>query len=242
MIDEKKENEGLVKESYNSSEEIIFEETEIIEEKIEVENEDSLNVNISLEDVEELTENEASIVGQKIEVLIDRYEDLLLKAENENLKEDELIQLGFDEDEYYRLKNLDKHIYAHIHKLHKKTKENGFIASIPMWAFILFIICAIFTIVPVNPYLPITIYSNFYAAFNSEFMTGVGGAYVFYFAYIGIFFITEFVSLLILYKKGKVEKEKKAAFKSCLILFILNVIINIPSLVIFLDSAIGYNA
>ena len=214
-------------------------ENEIIEEDFS--NEDVLDIDISDEDIKSLTEVEAQIVAQKIEIAIEEYENIIMAAERAGLNEEESKALGFDEDKYFYLKELDKKIYKHMKLLRKKTKESGYFGALPTWAFVLFIICAIFTILPVNPYLPISIYSALYEGFKSSFMTGIGGIYLIYFSYLGVFFITELVLLIILLIKGRKAKEKMQSFKAYLVLFIINVIIDIPGLIIFLNAALSYN-
>lgn len=206
-----------------------------------VENDDMLNVDISDEDIQSLTEIEAQIVAQKVEIEIEKFENIIMEAEQKGLSEEEFLKTGFDEEKYYSLKDLEKKIYLHIKKLRKKTKETGFFGALPSWAFILFIICAIFTIIPVNPYLPISIYSTLLDSFQSKFMLGIGGIYLMYFLYLGIFLITELVMLIILLIKGRKAKEKMQSFKAYLVLFIINVIIDIPGLIIFLNAALSYN-
>lgn len=220
---------------------------DIINEEIKIEdvdysNEDELKTNLTDEEIKALTDVEAQIVAQKIEIAIEKFENILVEAQDKGLSEEEIIELGFNEDEYFSLKELDKKIYKHMKLLRKKTKEGGFFGALPSWAFVLFIICAIFTIIPVNPYLPISIYSSLLDSFKSKFMLGIGGAYLIYFIYLGIFLITELVLLVILLIKGRKAKEKMQSFKAYLVLFIINVIIDIPGLIIFLNAALSYNA
>ena len=72
-------------------------------------------------------------------------------------------------------------------------------------------------------------------------MLGVGGAYLAYFLYLGVFVITELVLLIILFIKGRKAKEKMQPFKSYLVLFIINILIDIPGLIIFLNAATSFN-
>lgn len=251
MIDENKDNkelkelveeektEELIEEPVEEDVEELDEENneEFIEESYE--NEDDLNINISIEDVNSLTEEEIDIVAVKVEVAIEKYENILVELENKEINFDELEENGFDNAEYTRLKKLDKAIYKHRRSLHKNVKETGLFGNMPSWSFALFIICALFTIVPVNPYLPLNIYAALYSKFTTDFMLGVGGAYVSYFVYFGIFFVTELVLFIILLIKGIKNKEKMGAFKSYLVLFIINVLIDIPGLIIFLNAALN---
>ena len=215
---------------------------EIVNEDIDYSNEDLLSTDLTDEDIKSLTEIEAQIVAQKVEVEIEKYENILMDAEEKNLTDEEIIANGFNEEKYFSLKELEKKIYSHMKKMRKKTKEGGFFGSLPTWAFILFIVCALFTILPVNPYLPIMLYSSSLDQTSSKFMSGIGGAYLVYFLYIGVFLITELVLLIILFIKGKKAKEKMQSFKSYLVLFIINVIIDIPGLIIFLNAVASYNA
>ncbi len=203
-------------------------------------NEDVLNTKISDEDISILTENEAQIVASKVEVKIEKYENILMNCENQGLSEEEVIANGFDEEEYFALKELEKKIYKHLKSLRKKTKEGGFFGNMPVWAFVLFIVCALFTIIPVNPYFPLEIYNMVIAKFPTEFMLNISGAYLVYFLYLGFFVILELVLLVILFIKGRKAKEKMQSFKSFLVLVIINIIIDIPGLVIFLNAAMSY--
>ena len=205
-------------------------------------NEDVLNTNLNDEEIASLTEEEAQIVAQKVEVAIEKYENILLYAETKGMSEEEILSEGFNEEEYYSLKELEKKIFKHLKKLRKKTKESGFFGALPTWAFVVFIICAIFTIMPINPYFPISVYAKFLGAYKSEFMLSISGAYLIYFVYIGIFFITELTLLIILFMKGRKAKEKMQSFKAFLVLFIINVLIDIPGLILFLNAASQYNA
>ena len=54
-------------------------------------NEDVLNTKISDEDISILTENEAQIVASKVEVEIEKYENILMNCENQGLSEEEII-------------------------------------------------------------------------------------------------------------------------------------------------------
>ena len=220
---------------------IPVEESEINDEIIaDYSNEDVLNTKISDEDISILTENEAQIVASKVEVEIEKYENILMNGENQGLSEEEIIANGFDEAEYFALKELEKKIYKHLKSLRKKTKEGGFFGNMPVWAFALFIVCALFTIIPVNPYFPLEIYNMVIAKFPTEFMLNISGAYLVYFLYLGFFVILELVLLVILFIKGRKAKEKMQSFKSFLVLVIINIIIDIPGLVIFLNAAMSY--
>lgn len=220
---------------------IPVEESEINDEIIaDYSNEDVLNTKISDEDISILTENEAQIVASKVEVEIEKYENILMNGENQGLSEEEIIANGFDEAEYFTLKELEKKIYKHLKSLRKKTKEGGFFGNMPVWAFVLFIVCALFTIIPVNPYFPLEIYNMVIAKFPTEFMLNISGAYLVYFLYLGFFVILELVLLVILFIKGRKAKEKMQSFKSFLVLVIINIIIDIPGLVIFLNAAMSY--
>lgn len=225
----------------NKNLEQLNESLEVVNEEVDYSNEDVLSTNLSDDDVNSLTIEESQIVAQKIEVEIERYENILIDGEDKNLTDEEIIANGFDEEKYYNLKSLEKKIYAHMKKIRKSTKEGGFFGVLPTWAFVLFIICALFTITPVNPYLPIMFYSASLNEYSSDFMLGVGGVYLAYFLYLGVFVITELVLLIILFIKGRKAKEKMQSFKSYLVLFIINILIDIPGLIIFLNAATSFN-
>lgn len=227
MVNEKENQNNLDELSENNSEVLYCLENE-------------LSIDIPLEDVSSLTESEAQILAQKVEVEIERYENILMQGDELRLSDEELIASGFDEDEYFKLKDLEKEIFKHMKKLRKSTKEGGFFGSMPIWAFAIFIVCALFTIVPVNPYFPIEIYAMLFPNFSSDFMINISGAYLIYFIYIGLFIIVELILLMILFIKGRKAKEKMSSFKSFLVLVIINIIIDIPGLILFLNAASSY--
>lgn len=205
-----------------------------IQEETLVENDDPLDINISLDDINDLTEEECDIVLVKIEVAIDKCEDQLSLIEDNNVTAEEYYKA---KGEYKRLRNLEKAIQKHKKSLKQNTKEGGLFGNLPVWAFVLFIVCALFTIVPVNPYFPIELYLD-YSDRIGGFINTIEGAFFWYFAYIGIFLITEIVIFVILLIKGLKSKEKMATFKSYLVLFIINVLIDIPGLIMFLNAAL----
>ena len=212
--------------------------TEVNQENI-FEGEDPLNTNISDEDVKDLTAEECDVLIVKIEVAIDKCEDEMDKIIDDfvNYSEESIEYTNLTE-EHKRLKALEKAVMKQKKNLNKGTKEGGLFASIPVWAFILFIICAVFTIMPINPYFPIKLYIAISDKIGGAFLNSETGIYFFYFAYIGLFLITELIIFIILLIRGTKSKEKMATFKSYLLLFIVNVIIDIPGVVIFLRAAL----
>ena len=204
-----------------------------------IENDDLLDINISSEDIDDLTNEECDIVLVKLEVAIDKCEDDLAVLESF----EELSNSSFDLEKYKEKKNelkrlneLEKKVRSHQRNLKRGTKEGGLFGNLPVWAFILFIVCALFTIVPVNPYFPIQLYID-YSDKIGGFINTLAGAYTFYFLYLGLFVITEIVIFVILLIKGLKSKEKMGTFKSYLVMFIINIIIDIPGLILFLRAA-----
>lgn len=238
----KQEKENIQKESEqndtNLTEEVDFSEITIEDEVIPTINTD-LSINISSDDVLDLTEEEALIVAQQIELEIERYEDILIEGEDKFLTEEEIKSLGFNPEEYSRLRALEKTVYFHIRRLRKQQKGKGFFAQLPVWAAILGLLSSLFNVVPVNPYLPILIYTGLYNSFNTNFMQEVSGMYVVYTIYTAIFFIIEIVVLLLLLKRGRKDREKMPAFKSLLIIFIFNLVVVIPAIIIFINIAMN---
>ena len=206
-------------------------EQEVID-NIEIDQDDPINVDIPLENINDLTEEECDILFVKIEVAIDKCEMDL--DEFGDVEKYELAR-----EEIKRLKNLEKLVHKQKNSLTKGVKEEGFFGNLPTWAFVLFIICALFTIVPVNPYLPVHLFS--YIAEKIEFMNSMGitGVYIWYFTYIGFFLLIEIVMFIILLIRGIKSKEKMGTFKAYLLVFIINVIIDVPGLVLFLKAALN---
>ena len=83
---------------------------EIVNEDIDYSNEDLLSTDLTDEDIKSLTEIEAQIVAQKVEVEIEKYENILMDAEEKNLTDEEIIANGFNEEKYFSLKELEKKI------------------------------------------------------------------------------------------------------------------------------------
>lgn len=220
------------------TEELKKEELVAEEENNEIENEvtvdDYLNVNISLDDINDLTIEECDILAVKVEIAIDKCEDQMDKLIiTEDEKEYEKLS-----EEYKRLKHLDRVINKHKKSIQKGTKEGGLFGNLPIWAFVLFLVCAIFTIIPINPYFPVKIYVSIADKFGDTFSDVQTGIYLFYFMYIGLFLFIEIVLFVILLIKGLKSKEKMATFKSYLFMFIINILIDIPGVVIFLEAAL----
>lgn len=209
------------------------------EEEYTLEVEDSLNVNITLDEVQELNEEDIEILAQKVEYNIDRYEDMLVKAENEYLSEEELLKLGYDDEEYHRLKELDKALYKHKRELKKMNHEKGFFAYLPVWCAIIGILVFVFNVYPVNPLLIETylveisekILEN--NTYDHKFIL-----YFLYFVYIGIFYVTEILSLLALLIVAKIKKDKNLmkSFYSYLVITVIDVIALLPGLISFLNT------
>lgn len=212
---------------------------EIQEEEYTIENEDNLSINLSIEEVEELNEEEIEILAQKVEYNIDKYEDMLVKAQNESLDEDELKELGFDNDEYNRLKELDKELYKHKRALKKIHHEKGLFAYLPVWCAIIGILVFVFNIYPINPLLVEHVLIDFSEKIlgNGQY-DGVSMIYVIYFVYIGIFYLTEVLSLvgLLIYALVKKDKNKMKSFYSYLVVTIIDIVALIPGLLSFINT------
>ena len=201
---------------------------------------DPLNVNISLDDIKDLTEEECDILFVKIEVAVDECEnklELITDSDINSLQENEEEYLKVKE-ELKRLKNLNNLIHKQKKSLNKNVKEGGLFGNLPVWAFVLFIICALFTIVPINPYFPIELYIDYSEKINSSFINSIQGAFFWYFSYIGIFLIVEIIIFIILLIRGIKSKERMGTFKSYLVMFIINVIIDMPGVILFLNAAL----
>ena len=214
-------------------------EEDINNEEVLVESDDDININIDLNDIKDLTEEECDILSVKIEVAIDeveaKIEVLLNDVSNFSETNEEYVALN---KEHKRLKELDRLVHKHKKEVKQKTKEGGLFGNLPVWAFVLFIICALFTIIPVNPYFPIELYIDYSDLFNSPFIQSEAGAYFWYFAYLGFFVLIELVIFIILLIRGLKHREKMGTFKSYLVMFIINIIIDIPGLIIFLRAVL----
>lgn len=215
------------------------EQNEELQEEYTLEVEDSLNINLTLEEVEELSEEDVDILAQKIEYNIDKYEDMLVKAQNELLDDEELKALGFDNDEYIRLKELDKALYKHKRALKKMNHEKGLFAYLPVWCAIIGIIVFVFNVYPVNPLLVEHVLIDFSEKIlSSGDYDGISLIYATYFIYVGTFYLIEILSLigLFIYAKIKKDKNKMKSFYSYLVVTLINIAIVLPGFISFLDT------
>lgn len=215
---------------------------ERLEEKLEefnIESDDPINTNITIEEIEELDLDDVEILAQKLEFSIDHYEQMILKAETEMLSEEDLIDLGFDNEDYLRLKALEKALYRHKKELRKMNKEKGVFAHLPIWCAVIGILVFVFNVYPVNPLLIERVLidlSEKIIANNT--INHITLLYLIYFLYVGIFYLTEIVSLIVLFVIGKVKKDsdKMKSFYSYLVITIFDIIMLIPGLVSFLKT------
>lgn len=204
------------------------------DQEVVIESDDGLDISMTEEDVDSLDENSALILAQKVSCQMERYEDIIITCEELGLNEEEAIKRGFNKEEYKRLKSLEKYIYSHIRMLKKPQKNNSFLGRIPTFGIILFVISFLFTVFPVNPYFPVIVLSNMnlrstYPDLDMKFVL----LFV-YFAYVAIFILPQIIYFVILLVKGIKNKEKLKIFYSYLALFIINLFVTLPGVIIFL--------
>lgn len=225
------EQRKLSDENLNESEELQV----IIEEPQE--NEpfyDELNTSLTIDEIQDLSEQDIELLIEKVDIEIEKYEDIYIKGEEEGKTYEEIQKDGFDEEEYKRLKALNKALYKNKKALKKIQKEDTFFASIPMWGILLCLAIALLTIYPVSPFLPTKLCTALSEIIMKIFDDYRNGATVFFILYNILFLAIEGICLLCIYKKCKKENKGYKSVKNFAILIIVNFALMIYPIVAFL--------
>jgi len=216
---------------------------ELENEEVEIETpkyDDDLNTSLTEDEVNDLDVEEIEILMQKIDVELEEYENLFLAGQNAGKTYEEIVEDGYNDDEYNRLKALNKKLLKNKKALMKAKKESGFFSNVPTFGAVMFIVILLLTIIPVVPFLPFeitvllaniigSITSNSKAAF---ILTAI--------LYDIILLLIEAIYVIRLYKKGKDSIDKFRNFKSMLVLAIVNLVIAIPG-IIMVFVYVGWN-
>ena len=88
--------------------------------------EDDLNTSLTIDEINDLSENDIMLLLQKIDIEVEQYEDIYMKGEEEGLTIEEMNDKGFNETEYNRLLELSKALYKNLKALRKMKKDNSF--------------------------------------------------------------------------------------------------------------------
>lgn len=225
------EQRKLSDENLNESEELQV----IIEEPQETEPfYDELNTSLTIDEIQDLSEQDIELLIEKVDIEIEKYEDIYIKGEEEGKTYEEIQEDGFDEEEYKRLKALNKALYKNKKALKKIKKEDTFFASIPMWGILLCLAIALLTIYPVSPFLPTKLCTVLSEIIMKIFDDYRNGATVFFILYNILFLAIEGICLLCIYKKCKKENKGYKSVKNFAILIIVNFALMIYPIVAFL--------
>ena len=198
-----------------------------------------LNIDYDIEKVDELNEYESMVLASKVEVEIQKYEDILLKGEKEFLSFEELVELGYNDEEYHRLKKLDKALYKHVNNMNKASESRGLFSYLPLWLAIVGAVAFMFNVYPVNPLLFMHVVVNISEKFENLFSGGAWLAYLMYFIYVGVFYLPLLVGFVIYLIKGIKDKIARKRFYWFNGILLIDIGILIPGLITFLKMMKG---
>lgn len=219
-------------ENVNNNEELQI----IIENEQEVEETfyDELSTSLTIDEIQDLSENDIVLLIEKVDIEIEKYEDIYVKGDSEGKTFEEIQKDGFDENEYNRLKALNKALYKNLKAMRKINKEDTFFASIPLWAILLCLAIALLTIYPVSPFLPTKLCTALSEIIMKFFDDYRNGATVFFILYNILFLVIEGICTLCIYKKCKKEGKGYKSVRNFAILIIVNFVLMIYPVVAFL--------
>ena len=197
---------------------------------------DKLNTSLTEDEINDLDVDEIDILMQKIDVEIEEYENIFVNGEMKGKTYEEICEDGYNDDEYLRLKALNKKLQKNKKAILKARKEKGFFSNVPTVGLIMFIVTTLLTIVPVVPYLPWELAVVFAQIIGSITTNSKVIFILIPILYDLIFLIVECIYLLKLYKKGNDSIDKFRNFKSMLVLVIVNFIVMIPGIIIVISN------
>lgn len=217
-----------------------------IEEEPQKEDEESnyeevdIDINYDIDKIDELNEYEVMVLASKVEVEIQKYEDILLKAQKEYLSEKEILDLGYNEEEYKRLIELDRALYKHNKAIDKASEAKGLFSYLPLWLAIFGAVVLVFNFYPVNPLLLMHVIINLSDKYAELFSSGTISAYITYFSYVGIFYIPLIVGFVIYLIKGIKDKVIRKSFYWYIVILVIDLVVLIPGLRAFLQIMAGF--
>ena len=235
------DNEKVKQELSENIEELIEieEEPEKEEESQEYDDVD-IDINYDINKLDELNEYEAMVLASKVEVELQKYEDMILKSQKEFLSEEELIGLWFNEEEYQRLRVLDSALYKHTKTIDKATETKSIFTFFPIWLALFGFIVLVFNFYPVNPLLFMHVIINLSDKYENIFANGTTTAYILYFVYVGVFYIPLLVGFIIYLIKGIKDKIARKSFYWYIVVLVIDIAILLPGLIKFLKLMAGY--
>ena len=197
---------------------------------------DKLNTSLTEDEINDLDIDEIDILMQKIDVELEEYENIFLKGEMSGKTYEEIVEDGYNDDEFMRLKALNKKLLKNKKAILKARKEKGFFSNVPTIGLIMFIVTTLLTIVPVVPYLPWEL-AVVFAKVLGKISTNSAVIFILVpILYDLIFLVVETVYLLKLYKKGKDSVDKFRNFKSMLVLILVNFLIMVPGIIVVINN------
>ena len=197
---------------------------------------DKLNTSLTEDEINDLDIDEIDILMQKIDVELEEYENIFLKGEMSGKTYEEIVEDGYNDDEFIRLKALNKKLLKNKKAILKARKEKGFFSNVPTIGLIMFIVTTLLTVVPVVPYLPWEL-AVVFAKVLGKISTNSAVIFILVpILYDLIFLIVETVYLLKLYKKGKDSVDKFRNFKSMLVLIVVNFLIMVPGIIVVINN------
>lgn len=197
---------------------------------------DKLSTSLTEDEINDLDIDEIDILMQKIDVEIEEYENIFVNGEMNGKTYEEIVEDGYNDEEYLRLKALNKKLQKNKKAILKARKEKGFFSNVPTVGLIMFIVTTLLTIVPVVPYLPWELAVVFAQIIGSITTNSKVIFILIPILYDLIFLIVECIYLLKLYKKGNDSIDKFRNFKSMLVLVIVNFIVMIPGIIIVISN------
>ena len=197
---------------------------------------DKLNTSLTEDEINDLDIDEIDILMQKIDVELEEYENIFLKGEMSGKTYEEIVEDGYNDDEFMRLKALNKKLLKNKKAILKARKEKGFFSNVPTVGLIMFIVTTLLTVVPVVPYLPWEL-AVVFAKVLGKISTNSAVIFILVpILYDLIFLVVETVYLLKLYKKGKDSVDKFRNFKSMLVLIVVNFLIMVPGIIVVINN------
>lgn len=200
--------------------------------------EDDLSTSLSIEEIKDLNEGDIYLLIEKIDIELEQYEDILMRAQEKGFNFEEAIIEGYNVSECERLKELKKALYKNLKEIKKAKKEDGFFAKIPGWYYIISLVIFLFTLPFVSNLLTVHIAGAILPMFvNTKLSFKL--IYISLFSlYMLVFILAGLIPIIKYAKKGKEIYDCKKTAKYMLVLFILNLLTISISFYYFFSSSI----
>lgn len=203
-----------------------------------VEYDDNLNTSLTVDDIRDLNEGDIYLLIEKIDIELEQYEDILMRAQEKGFTYEEAIIEGYNEAECERLNVLKKALYKNLKQLKKVKKEDGFFGKIPGWYYIICVTVFLFTLPFVSNLLTVHITGLILPLFVNTEISFKPIYIVFFSLYMLIFILADLIPIICYAKKGKEIYGYKKTAKYMLVLFIINLLIMSISFYYFFSSSL----